>query len=56
MDELEDIELIESHVEEQPRAAGRIIKGEDCEYIRLCDVPNNPGCTNGKKILRSTET
>jgi len=53
--ELEEIEMIESRVEDQPRAAGRIIKGDDCEFIRLCDIPSNPGCTNGHKFVITKE-
>ena len=42
MEEFEDIPVA------QTRAAGRVIKGDDCEYIKICDVANNTGCSDGE--------
>ena len=49
-DELEYIEIIEDTAVAEPRAAGRVIKGDDCEYIKLCDVTSNAGCSDGEKL------
>ena len=48
MEEFGDIEIIEDIPIAQPRAAGRVIKGDDCEYIKICDVTNNTGCSDGE--------
>ena len=33
---------------EQRAATGRVITGKDCEYIKLCSITANSGCTNGE--------
>ena len=48
MEEFEDIEIIENTPVAEPRAAGRVLKGNDCEYIKICDVTNNTGCSDGE--------
>jgi len=29
---------------------GRVLTGNDCEYVQLCDVINNMGCDDGSKL------
>ena len=47
--EFEEIEIVEkTHEPEQRSVSGRVIKGNDCEYIKLCSITSNDGCTDGK--------
>ena len=48
MERLDDIEIIESTPVEEPSIAERVIRGNDCEFIKICDVTSNTGCSNGK--------
>merc|ERR1719317_1894366 len=40
VDDLNNIEILE-----------RVIKGNNCEFVRLCDVTNNTGCSDGNKLV-----
>ena len=37
-----------SAVSFQRTATGRVLKGNDCEYIKLGSITDNDGCTDGK--------
>ena len=49
LQEYDEVEIVENTVEHEQRAAtGRVITGKDCEYIKLCSITANSGCTNGE--------
>merc|ERR1711892_770752 len=35
----------------QRTATGRVLKGNDCEYIKLGSITDNDGCTDGNKFV-----
>ena len=39
--------LVRSLHQYQRSASGRVIKGNDCEYIKLNSITANSGCTDG---------
>ena len=47
--EYEEVEIMEKSVEpEQRSATGRVLTGNDCEYIKLNSITANDGCTDGE--------
>ena len=47
--EYEEVEIMErSATAYQRTATGRVLKGNDCEYIKLGSITANDGCTDGK--------
>ena len=49
LEEYDEVEIVEETAEPEQRAAtGRVITGKDCEYIKLCSITANSGCTNGE--------
>lgn len=45
-------ERVEKSVEPKQRSAsGRVLTGNNCEYIKLCSVTANDGCTDGNKFV-----
>ena len=58
-DEEEDIlDLIDDEVEffttdkvSKLRKAGRLIRGEDCQYIKIAGIVSNSGCDSGDKFV-----
>ena len=46
----DDIEIVDTKAKSEMRVVeGRMITGDDCEYIKLCEVINNAGCDDGKE-------
>ena len=47
--EYEEVEIMVKSVEpEQRSASGRVLTGNDCEYIKLGSITANDGCTDGE--------
>ena len=48
----DEVEIVDIDAEVDVRVVeGRKITGNDCEYIKLCEVLNNTSCSNGKHIF-----
>ena len=47
----EDIEVIETDIIPGARKQGRVIRGNDCEYIKIASIVSNPGCSSGSKFV-----
>ena len=44
-----DVEIVETKKSISKRTTGgRVITGDACEYIMLCDIINNVGCDDGE--------
>merc|ERR1719320_549258 len=43
--------LLEDVPVEKDKIVERVIKGNNCEFVRLCDVTNNTGCSDGNKLV-----
>ena len=64
MDLVEDEEYQEDDVmyhevemmRKKERRAGRLIKGGDCEYIKLTGITANSGCGSGNKFVIKQQT
>merc|ERR1712123_151185 len=51
-EEYEEVEIMERLPTPYLRTAtGRVIKGSDCEYIKLGSITANTGCTDGNKFV-----
>jgi hypothetical protein len=48
LEKLDDKDIIESIPVEERTVAERVIRGNDCEFIKICDVTSNIGCSDGK--------
>ena len=49
LQEYEEVEIMERLPSPYLRTAtGRVIKGSDCEYIKIGSITANTGCTDGK--------
>merc|ERR1719431_639230 len=51
VDDLKNIEILENVPVEKDEIVERVIKGNNCEFVRLCDVPSNTGCSDGNKLV-----
>merc|ERR1719312_2444478 len=51
VDDLNNIEILENVPVEKDEIVERVIKGNNCEFVRLCDVTNNTGCSDGNKLV-----
>ena len=49
LEEFKDIEIIEDNTEAEVKAQERVLKGDACEFIKLCDINRNSGCSHGKQ-------
>merc|ERR1712025_273480 len=52
-DDLGDLEIPVINMKINPNkrvAKGRVLTGDDCEYVQLCDAINNMGCGDGSKL------
>ena len=47
----EDIEVIETDIIPGQRKQGRVIRGNDCEYIKIASIVSNSGCSSGSKFV-----
>ena len=47
----EDIEVIETDIIHGQRKQGRVIRGNDCEYIKIASIVSNSGCSSGSKFV-----
>jgi len=48
----EEILVINREVEVTTKISeGRVIKGDHCDYISICDITENSGCSNGYKFV-----
>ena len=47
LEKLDDKDIIESTPVEEPTIVERVIRGNDCEFIKICDVTSNTGCSDG---------
>ena len=47
VDNLKNIEILEN-VPVEKEIVERVIKGNNCEFVRLCDVTSNTGCSDGE--------
>ena len=47
----EDIEVIETDIIHGHRRQGRVIRGNDCEYIKIASIVSNSGCSSGSKFV-----
>merc|ERR1711892_681566 len=51
-EEYEEVEIMERLPSPYLRTAtGRVIKGSDCEYIKIGSITANTGCTDGNKFV-----
>merc|ERR1712123_146891 len=51
-EEYEEVEIMERLPTPYLRTAtGRVIKGSDCEYIKIGSITANTGCTDGNKFV-----
>merc|ERR1711892_189021 len=51
-EEYEEVEIVDRLPSPYLRTAtGRVIKGSDCEYIKLGSITDNDGCTDGNKFV-----
>merc|ERR1712123_322112 len=51
-EEYEEVEIMERLPSPYLRTAtGRVIKGSDCEYIKIGSITTNSGCTDGNKFV-----
>ena len=48
VDDLKNIEILENVPVEKDEIVERVIKGNNCEFVRLCDVTSNTGCSDGE--------
>ena len=48
LEKLDDKDIIESTPVDEPTVVERVIRGNDCEFIKICDVTSNTGCSDGK--------
>ena len=45
----DDIDVVDTKAKSDKREVeGRVITGDACEYIMLCDIIKNAGCDDGK--------
>ena len=45
----DDIDIVDTKAKsDQREVEGRVITGDACEYIMLCDIIKNAGCDDGK--------
>lgn len=51
VDGLGDIEVHENVLVEKDEVVERVIRGKNCEFIRICDVTSNSGCSDGNKLV-----
>jgi len=49
----DDVEVVDNDVTVTVRESSedRKIKGDDCEYVKLCDILKLDGCNDGKKVV-----
>ena len=46
-----EIEVMETDIVPSFRREGRLIKGQDCEYIKIASITSNSGCSSGFKFV-----
>ena len=46
-----EIEVMETDIVPTFRREGRLIKGQDCEYIKIASITSNSGCSSGFKFV-----
>ena len=51
LEKLDDKNIIESIPVEEPTVAKGVIRGNDCEFVKICEVTSNTGCSNGKYYI-----
>eukprot|EP00090_Calanus_glacialis_P003469 TRINITY_DN12566_c0_g1_i1.p1 TRINITY_DN12566_c0_g1~~TRINITY_DN12566_c0_g1_i1.p1 ORF type:complete len:284 (-),score=70.72 TRINITY_DN12566_c0_g1_i1:64-915(-) len=56
LEKLDDKDIIESTPVEEPTIVERVIRGNDCEFIKICDVTSNTGCSDGNKLVLKKKT
>ena len=51
LEEFKEIEIIEENTEADVKLQERVLKGDACEFIKICDINSNSGCSHGKQRL-----
>ena len=44
----DDLDIGKADLKIKPDGSGRVIKGDDCQYIKLNSLVNNTGCQSGQ--------